>query len=255
MLVGIVGYTVAGRLAREHLMARLFGEAAWAGMSGDRQHRAVLYVLSTVNAAALTAIGLKNMAEIYRSSPPKRPDELVLEYLNRLSQTSMEREEHVVEGYGALNLMSGYMLHDFLSTIHEWARYKDQWFHHVFSLGLLGSIFQFARIPQARQYVGLGNSIVIMDASTVFLNLCWFLRESGRSNTRFYRFCLAMFVSLFFALRCVLIPNLVFNLIYKLPHVSEPLFGGVKPLLAGAVGLQFYWAWHILKGLASRKLA
>ena len=255
VLLGILGYSMAGKIARHHVMDKIFGKAIWDGLSAERQDRAVLYLLSTINATMLTVIGLKNMYHIYKTSPKRKRGENLLDYLNRLSMVSTEREDQVVEGYGVLNLMSGYMLHDFVKTIHEWAKYKDQWFHHAVSLGLLSSVIGLSRMPEARSYAGLGNSIVIMDASTVFLNICWFLRETGRTQSPFYRLSLFLFVSLFFGLRLVLIPNLLLRQIWRLPHIEKPVFGLIKPLFVGALGLQFYWAFQIAKGLLSRKLA
>lgn len=249
---GAVGYALLGKVLL-HTGQLVFGAAKWAEMSAERKERAVLYMLSLINAGLMTTLGVREINDI-RKQLPREAGEPFLDYCNRVSLEGTKSEERLARSYGYLNMLCGYMLHDFFRTIQDWAKYKDQWLHHVLSLGLLLSLFSFAQRPDVRHYVGVGSSILLIETSTVPLNVMWLMKEAGRGEGLPVKICALLFVLCFATLRLVGAPNLVFRLIYRWPKIDQPMFGLVRPLLAGAVGLQFFWAYRIALALRSGRM-
>lgn len=249
--LGAVAYAGLGHLLRRSgLLERLLLiERASSSLGVEGRERAVLYVLSTVHAAAMTSYAVADIRRVWQSEPRRQEDESALEYLQRVARGLMRSESNVVHGLWALNFTTGYMLHDCLATVADWSKYKDQTVHHLLTLGTLSASWQLASNAQLRGYAGLSPLFFVVDASTIFLNLMWLLRSAGRTNTRLYKFCVVAFILLFFLLRLVHAPNLVFNVLFKLPHIGSLLGGFMKPLFLLALALQFYWALQILSGI------
>lgn len=260
LAISLIGYTCLNKIFHK-IGGSILGQDYWGSLEQPRKDRAVLYLLSLVNACLLTGMSVVELYKNYKSCQDipsteahdgTAPSENLLELCNRISRRGIEHPERMKAGYGILHLLCGYLLHDFFKTMVDWAKYKDEWIHHAVSISLLLSVFVFARNPDTRAYPGIGASIGLIEASTIPLNIMWILRETGKNQSVAYRLSSYVFALLFLTVRWVWIPNLCFKVIFKLPAIDNVKI--VRPFLTGLCGLQYFWGFKIINAIRTGKM-
>jgi len=149
----------------------------FAGVDAGRQRRIVLYILSLIHAAAVTGVSVYYMA----------------------TQTSSTR---VLTS--TIPMMFGYFLNDFIATRADWAKYKADFMHHVLAFSILGALMRM--LDHTPGLVGVIPPMMVVELSTVFLDIAWLLREMGLDGTWLANACRVAFVLSFFLTRVVWLP-------------------------------------------------
>lgn len=174
-----------------------------------------LYGLSIVNAAAISGFGLYKLL-------------------------ACKDFGDVAHNFDAMCFLFGYLLHDLIATRHDWATHRANLFHHIAGLGLLTTVLA------NRTTVPLVPSFALVETSTVFLNIMWFMRVAHAQGSAAYKGCMAAFVSSFFLLRVVGMPYNLWRTRRQIPEAYRAL-GRARYCLHGLCALQWYWFSLVLK--------
>lgn len=164
----VVAWTVAWALARPAIRVAILH------FIPDASIRADLYGISLVHAAAIALFG---WYKLLRHSPTNARGT-----------------------YEAMALMMGYFVHDFVATQPDWFEYPADFFHHLVALMLALVTLRNRAVPQ------LLPSFMLVETSTIFLNVVWFFRTAGRDDHPLAKACMLLFVFWFFVTRIFLLP-------------------------------------------------
>eukprot|EP00736_Rhodelphis_marinus_P009874 Rmarinus@m.18276 len=205
------------RLVQRMILPGLFN--FYGCLSDSRRDRYDLYVLSIIHAIMVTSYGaIKLASEGFPSTP----------HWNDIVAT----------------LTFGYFVHDFWATRAEWMKYKLDVFHHI--LGMSGCALGL--YVQNAQLFAIVPAFLICEGSTISLNMMWFMRESGSTDSLMYHAFKLSFATTFFLTRVVWLP---FVMYYVQSHMTVfheyPLFALT---MYAVTALQFYW----FKGIVSKFL-
>ncbi len=137
------------RMVGKFLLRRV-GPAAFQSLSGPKQLKSVLYLLSSSAAVIATSFSVLQDG---------RP-------------TIIKRT--------LLDSFLGYLVHDTLTILPHWRQYKSELGHHVAVLALCGYV-------RARFHTlfAFGAPIMRLEISTLFLNIMWMLRQFPSIATQF----------------------------------------------------------------------
>mmetsp|Transcript_24120 Transcript_24120/g.30688 ORF Transcript_24120/g.30688 Transcript_24120/m.30688 type:complete len:233 (+) Transcript_24120:86-784(+) len=138
-------------------------------------------------------------------------------------------------------LINGYLLGDLLLT-KRWSKDTATVLHHFTGISLITGLL----VSDAA--VSLYPDAEIMESSTIFLNIMWFLRAFGKTDNSFYRITLYAFALLFFVTRVVFYPYTIYQCRQNKPEEWEK----VNPVMRyGALPslwlLQLFWFRKIAK--------
>ena len=211
------GVAVAGLRRLVSVAMRLSLGGPYNAAPAKRRSRAELYMLSTLNCALCVGVALKIL-------------------LQRQTKSSDERaawECAVVTSLGKLEL--GYYLHDLIAILPQCREHPADVFHHV--CGLVMMSLTLNQLDSLHEFVA---PMLLVDASTIALNLLWFQREFkvGTSQTRRLQL---LFASMFFVLRVLWLPAFLYQKRRDEPEKFSALGCAGEATLSCIVLLQLYW--------------
>ena len=174
---------------------RRIGPMEFATASSSRQHRAVLYILSSINALLmirhhlwvelpilwqqgrlfpdfLTSVrALDAQKRLQQSASAQGP--MAVEVRTALTQIDNERQEHQRQAERLLLSVNGYLVHDLLALGPSgWRAYPLDLFHHLVGIGVVSnSLF---RLEHTYPFCAM---LLVSESSTLLLNGMWFCRE------------------------------------------------------------------------------
>lgn len=136
-------------------------------------------------------------------------------------------------------LINGYMLADLLLA-DNWISDPATVVHHLIGLTSISGLL-LGNIGSAFQ-----SDAELMEVSTVFLNIMWFLRTFEKTETKLYKFMSMSFLLLFFITRVVIYPLTLWRVRTQRPAEWAKLNIVLKFLLPGLFVLQLFYFYKIL---------
>ena len=145
-------------------------------------------------------------------------------------------------------LINGFQLADLLIT-DDWRNDKSTLLHHavgIFSISglLLGNIGETFMCDAE-----------LMELSSIFLNIMWFYKVFGKTNTKSYKIISVVFLLLFFVTRVVMYPLTLYRVREFRPDEWNKLNVAMKAILPMLWFLQLFWFRKIIlivkKGFSS----
>mmetsp|Transcript_25303 Transcript_25303/g.88303 ORF Transcript_25303/g.88303 Transcript_25303/m.88303 type:complete len:324 (-) Transcript_25303:67-1038(-) len=136
--------------------------------------------------------------------------------------------------------MLGYFVNDMWQTRADWLSHPADVLHHVMAISITTVV---SLLPNLAPFFPM---FVVVELSTIFLNLMWLLRTAGRGDTAAYRAMQAAFVSLFMLLRTVWLPIATAHMVLRQRRDFVAL-GKWRSLFLPINGLQFFWAYKIIQ--------
>jgi hypothetical protein len=112
--------------------------------------------------------------------------------------------------------------------------------HHVVGIAAVSLLLQL------RDGMRILPGLMLIELSTIPLNLSWLMRELGAKRTITYQLTMMIFVLLFTLLRVVWFGIFLLTLIVKMPKFWTSL-GMLRPLAVTGYILQLYWFKKILQ--------
>lgn len=171
VLRGALPYTGAYyvlRLVSERVIRYLLGPEK--ASQEARVLRASLFVLSTVNAIIGTLFSKDQEPKLKRFEKWERETGEDKD-INR-EQVAFGME-NVLQNSQRLTLsLLGYLLHDLITILPQWRRYKADVAHHV-----VGWVIGLCILLQPREMLRFVPGITMLEASTIPLNLMWITNE------------------------------------------------------------------------------
>jgi hypothetical protein len=132
----------------------------------------------------------------------------------------------------------GYFLHDFIATRNEWQQDPAMLVHHLIGIGAESIAL---RTPETHT---LAAPLLVIETSTVFLNLMHLLAQLKLENTKLHKVCQFLFAVTFGLGRCIYLPLVLAKL---WPSEAVKQFGAFKYSLLVLCGLNFHWMRLIVK--------
>lgn len=133
----------------------------------------------------------------------------------------------------------GYFVQDLIATMPDWIAHPQELIHHVAAITVILGCMACKCVTE---YI---PRFLIVESSTVALDLMWFLKETGNASTTLYKVTTITFATLFAATRVVWMPYALMEVM----HNQKEKFKGLGPArfaLAPVTALQFYWFYRIL---------
>jgi len=132
--------------------------------------------------------------------------------------------------------MFAYFLNDLAASFNGWWEYPVELIHHLIGLGVLGPSIT----ANSKAVFEVAPKFMILETSTVILNLMWFLREFGMERSWLYRASSITFASLFFALRIAFLSYMMISQKFWNPELRQTMLrlGSMRYCLYAALFLQ-----------------
>jgi hypothetical protein len=223
-------YSVLAAVLRKFVsaaMLRCLG-ATYRGLPESRRSRADLFALSTVNCLLCVVNALR-----------------ILITRRRLPISERKRWEcEAVARLGKVEI--GYFLHDLVAIAPSWRLHVSDVFHHILSLSTMS--ITLTQLDSLHSFVA---PLLLVDASTIVLNIMWFQRELNVGASHAKKLEL-LFAVMFFCLRIIWLPMYLWETRTAEPEKFHALGKVGESALGGVVVLQYYWFSLIVKKLFCR---
>jgi hypothetical protein len=148
-------------------------------------------------------------------------------------------------------IITGYMIHDFVCILPEWRDYPADILHHVLGLGLLTACMRNMR--QLAPFIAI---FLRLELSTVLLNLMWFFREFAGLKQMFPlvdKHLPNAFALVYFLVRVAYMPARVILWANTYPNRFWDGLGQKGLIgLSALMGLNVYWFMLILNKALSK---